>query len=689
MTQKAESPTEGGASNNDRAIGRVQTNCTTQLSFCQGNIPPELRERAQWVTWRLETKRGRKKPTKVPYDPKTGSMASTTDPSTWASFEDAVAACLDGIGYVLTADDGLTGIDFDHCLDDGQLKEWAEDMVGRLSSYTEVSPSGKGLHVFVKGSLPPEGRRRGDIEMYEDERYLTITGKLLRDDLDTIEERQESLSNLHARVFPKKVVKTAVDGGNGTGTRSDAEVLRLAQKASNGDKFVRLFEGNWNEFPSQSEADLALCSLLAFYSGGDVQQIDRLFRRSKMYRPKWDDSRGDSSYGEITLAKAVSNMSSFYDAPRRKFTLTDGSTTHEVTTGEARTLTEKPTPAEWPIYTLADAYAPRPPLVYVVDGLFSLPSLSIVFGAPGCLKSMLVADAALCVAGGLPWLPSLPRLPGMPAADIVPRKTVCVPTLWLDFDNGARRTHERIDALASARNLDATSTPFYYASMPSPWLNGNDTASVEGVIDIALSLSVGFIVVDNLGTVSGDADENSTQMVHVMSNFRQLAENTNAAVVLIHHQRKSTGFTARGSETLRGSSSINAALDLALLVSRERGESSVTVESTKTRGPEVAQFGAMFTYEHREGTTELEHARFFGVAVEDDRKPARAERAILEAMDDAETPPNKSALVRLAKDIYDDIGDNYFRRTINTMVDDGKLVENSGPNYSKLYSLPV
>lgn len=340
------------------------------------------------------------------------------------------------------------------------------------------------------------------------------------------------------------------------------------------------------------------------------------------------------------------------------------------------------TAGAWRTYTLTDAYAPRDPLVYVVDDLFSLPSLSIVYGSPGCLKSMLMADMALCVAGGIPWLPSPPDQVGVP-----PRKTVAVPVLWIDFDNGTRRTHERIEALGRAHNLDPEMTPFYYVSMPTPWLDANDDESMNSLIRMVNVLNAGLVIVDNLGVVSGDADENSAQMVQVLSNFRLLSEETGAAVVVVHHQRKTTGYSARTGESLRGHSSIEAALDLALLVQREDGAKNVKIQSTKTRGTDVYPFGALFSYEHRPGTKELLRARFYGLPMIDNRKPARARRAILEVIGEAEKSPNKKTLVMLAQEVYSDIGVIYYRNTIDMLVDSKEITETSGSNYSKHYSL--
>ncbi|MFM8321281.1 MAG: AAA family ATPase, partial [Chloroflexota bacterium] len=122
----------------------------------------------------------------------------------------------------------------------------------------------------------------------------------------------------------------------------------------------------------------------------------------------------------------------------------------------------------WQPFTLADAYQPRPPVEYIVPGLFALPSLNVAYGAPGTMKSFLLADLCVSAAAGCDWL--IPaQHSGNQAAAIRTRQA---PVMWLDFDNGRRRTHDRIAALARARDLPVDA-PITYYSMPSPWLVAN------------------------------------------------------------------------------------------------------------------------------------------------------------------------------------------------------------------------
>jgi putative DNA primase/helicase len=151
------------------------------LSVQPEGIPEELKRRPQWVVWKM-AKRRNGKWTKEPYDARTGRKASSTDLTSWGSFEDALDALdrYDGIGFVLSSGDPYVGVDLDGCVDPetGEIESWATRIVEALDSYTEVSPSGKGLHIVARGEIPANGKR-GHVEMYSAKRFFTMTGHAL------------------------------------------------------------------------------------------------------------------------------------------------------------------------------------------------------------------------------------------------------------------------------------------------------------------------------------------------------------------------------------------------------------------------------------------------------------------------------------------------------------------------------
>jgi putative DNA primase/helicase len=295
-------------------------------------LPAAMVTRKQWLCWRAEDRDG--KTTKVPVDPSTGSYASTTDPEMWTDFATARKYAETegiGLGFVFADCDPLVGIDLDHCrdVDSGALADWAEDIIARLDSFTEISPSGTGVHVIVKGELPDGRNRHGDVELYETSRFFTVTGDHLEDTPETVALRTDALAAVHAEYVaqdeeesePQPTTDTTdrtgtVPPATGSGNDlSDEALLEKARNAKNGDKFDRLYRGSLTEYPSQSEADMALCSLLAFWTGGNAQQMDRLFRDSGLIREKWDEVHfsDGATYGERTIERAISGTDAFYD----------------------------------------------------------------------------------------------------------------------------------------------------------------------------------------------------------------------------------------------------------------------------------------------------------------------------------------------------------------------------------------
>lgn len=274
-------------------------------------VPATLREIARWVVWRYESRGG--KPTKVPYTASSGGRASTTDSSSWTSFEQAVAAWQggdhQGVGFVFAEADDLCGVDLDDCLDRvGGLNAEAARIVQTLDTYTEISPSGRGVKLFLRAAPPVGGNRRGKVEIYAQGRYFTVTGRHLAGTPTTIEERQRELEAVHAEIFGSPALHRA--SRHSAAVRpptEDAQLLARARSARNGRKFMDLYyRGDLSLYGGDdSAADLALCGLFAFWCGGDADRIDRLFRQSALMREKWDSRRGDTTYGALTIGKAL------------------------------------------------------------------------------------------------------------------------------------------------------------------------------------------------------------------------------------------------------------------------------------------------------------------------------------------------------------------------------------------------
>jgi len=295
---------------------------------CEG-IPPELKFWSHWVCWAYAERKG--KPSKVPKNPRTGSNAKADAPGTWGEFPLAVEHWkahknngIAGVGYVFSADDPFTGVDLDKCRDPetGEVKPWAQEIITRLNSYTEVSPSGRGVHILLKGNLPPGGNRKGRVEMYFQGHYFTITGHHLEETPATIEDRQAELEALHGEIFgpaPSKspAPSAKIPGPSPTLDLADSEIIAKAQAARNGAKFDRLWRGDLTGYDTPSEATAALLNHLCFWCGRDPERIDRLFRQSGLMRPKWDRAQSGSTWGALEIQKAIARATEFYTPGQR------------------------------------------------------------------------------------------------------------------------------------------------------------------------------------------------------------------------------------------------------------------------------------------------------------------------------------------------------------------------------------
>lgn len=305
-------------------------------------IPPELQRHNQFVCWKMEQRKGQF--TKIPYSAETGQPAKSNDPATWRSYDRAIAAMqngkgYNGIGFMLSESDLFVGVDLDHCIVNEKTEDWAKHIIDVLNSYSEISPSGDGIHIFVKARMPERhrckkkplpkkfGSKQGEFEIYNRERYLTLTGKHIPGTPLEVEDRQLQIEKIYEEVFGEKLYddnnsnhQNTTQDRNGQGFQGDDdELLEKARKARNGQKFVSLFDDGdtSGHGGDDSAADQALCNMLAFWCGKDPEKIDRLFRKSALCRDKWLDRE---DYRQRTINKALQSCKEAYGKKAYNFT---------------------------------------------------------------------------------------------------------------------------------------------------------------------------------------------------------------------------------------------------------------------------------------------------------------------------------------------------------------------------------
>lgn len=288
------------------------------------SIPQELKNLPNWICWKAVPQPRPDDPEhigKIPINPRTGGKAQSNNPDTWTDFDTALKASEQhsGIGFMF-GNSPFFGVDVDKAEPD--IREFLDggngivsEFIHALRSYAELSPSGKGIHILCRGELPKGARHRGNVEMYDSGRFFTVTGNNIGE-YTAVEDCTEVIKPLHEKYLggtrsepAQRIVQTAPL------PCSVSEVLEAASRAKNGSRFQALYAGNFAEYSSQSEADMAFCNMLAFWTGRNAALMDEIFRNSGLMRDKWDRRQSGSTYGALTIQKACEQCTNVYQPP--------------------------------------------------------------------------------------------------------------------------------------------------------------------------------------------------------------------------------------------------------------------------------------------------------------------------------------------------------------------------------------
>ena len=293
------------------------------------NIPEELKKLKQWCVYSIvqPKKQGQHKG-KIPINPITGKGASSTDSNTWVDFKAAVnkSKKYDGLGFFFN--NNYIGVDIDDIpeeikkfsqapTDPNNLINWLNGLTNH--SYLEVSQSGKGIHAIVKGKYKLDKNRRDNFEIYNNGRFFALTGNILNEqkNIKTISKRK--FEELYYSTVGKNNQTTPMEAKNNaphSNNLSIDEIINKMYASSNGVKIKHLMNGDISNFNSQSEADLALCNYLAFWTNKDPEKMDAIFRQSKLMRDKWDKKDGATTYGQRTINKAIADTIETFNSSR-------------------------------------------------------------------------------------------------------------------------------------------------------------------------------------------------------------------------------------------------------------------------------------------------------------------------------------------------------------------------------------
>lgn len=273
-------------------------------------VPACLCESPHWVVWRRVERGG--KATKIPFNARTGEPADSTDPSTWSSFEEAMGAfqaddrCA-GIGFVFYAACGFAGVDLDGCIEDGQVAPEAQAIIDLLNSYTEVSPSGRGVKVFLVGRKPASAGCRCDLvegmshlEVYDDKRFFVVTGDHMPGTPPTVEDRQGELSALCDRFWPTRsgaVATSAAEPASepaGSAARRSVPQIDMATREARCKAYLEKCPDAISGQGGHNVTLRAACECFRFgLDEGAAASVMRWFNNGKTGAERWSDKELD------------------------------------------------------------------------------------------------------------------------------------------------------------------------------------------------------------------------------------------------------------------------------------------------------------------------------------------------------------------------------------------------------------
>lgn len=607
---------------------------STALDLNLDGIPETLAERAQWVLWRLEERDGRM--TKIPCQPG-GSRAKSDDPRTWSDLETVLQAYrdgqFDGIGFVLTEDDWFVFIDLDDCVVDGELTEPARNICEAFDTYAEWSPSGTGAHIIAAGMKPTTDCKALDVpgmkelEIYEQRRYMTMTGQRLDGHPKKIRPCREEIIDLCDWAFGSDDTEPNPPSTSPDRELSETEIWDLIEQADD-QKILDLWQGDTSYHDhDHSRADLSLCCKLRWY-GADRQQIDSLFRTSGLMRPKWDEQRGNQTYGEMTIEEALDLVDEIHPALTDEPDLSGdgamGSPPEFVSPrGDREELPEEdPEPeirwADLDVQTAreiteSDLDPLRPVVQY--DGRTVLPEgISILASRPKIGKTMWAQNVAVGVASG-----------GTVLSNATVHEKHQGSVLYINPDGSKRGSKSRLQTMCPAEdggapeNLHMVHGPFPEGEdarfLLNQWCEERDETSL--------------IVVDTLQHLR-PAEDGRRNQYHSDYDFlfpiAEIARRHNVSMLLIHHQNK----MQRGDELdkVSGSTGLTGAVENVLLLERARGEDYASLAVRPREEPED------------EFKLKLDrHLLTWQVGVEESPEPGTPERkAIWNVLVDADEP---------------------------------------------------
>lgn len=503
-----------------------------------------------WVNWKYE-KDEKGKLTKVPYSAMISGRASSTNPNTWSKFE--FLNFTNGIGIVFPLEKTILGIDLDHCLEGLNIvhpeKEKIFDLILEANTYTEISPSKTGLHLWFKLSEPlsleansylvPEGKNKEKYEAYTSGRYFTVTNNPYKEikPIRTISSK-EALELLSIIGYPWAKKEVATNKQLTSVILEDDVLLEKMFASKNGQQIKALYNGDKTAYKDDwSSADMALCSHLAFWTGGNATQMDRLWLKSALSNRDKAITRKD--YRPRTIATAIRNCREFYSEDKISSPYVKKEEDSSIVFLKSSEIVSKPIDWLW-------------------EGKIAKGKVTMIAGDPGLGKSQASLHFASIVSTGGTFPGGCKCKQGsvlLFSAEDGAEDTIN-PRLQASGADG-----DRVFIFSTIKTKDREK--FFDISTDLPLLK----KSLENNKDISL------IVIDPITAFLGETDSHKNSEVRgLLSILSKMAEEHSVAIVVVTHLNKNTGSSAMNKIT--GSLAFVAAARAAYMVVKDQSDES-------------------------------------------------------------------------------------------------------------------
>lgn len=530
----------------------------------QKYIPESMKQLNNWVLWKLEDRtndRGEILKTKIPIQAVGKKNAMSTEPKTWTNFKTAIDNKGElGIGFVLPLDGSMTMIDLDHCIENDKLSAFAKSIVERFrDTYMELSQSGTGIHIFVKGNVPTAVKTK-EIEIYSSKRYCAMTGNSLRP--IEVADYQTELSKLYMEYHkeePKaeRITKvTDMDVG---------DILNVIRNSRNADKFNQYFNGLVEK---NSENTLGLASMLAFYCGNDKPKIEQIMMMSGLVRDKFKSRRAGDTWLGIVIDKAISSTREVYDPSR---SILQGRTHYD----EPRDLKQMAQEIDNDTYamrfeTLADITTETADKIeYVKSGFYNLDEhisgfapgeVSVWSGVNGSGKSNFLLQECLEFANQ--------KVKTMLFSGEMKDSTIKDMACKMCVGKEGLIQHENYWLIKNPRSEEQAVA--WLSKYLLVYKNEASTEASEMIQAIRYAVSKGCkaVILDNLMTLDLrqlDRDKYEAQSIFAKM-LASLAKELNIHIHIVMHPRKVSGFLRK--EDISGSADLTNAVDNVFIVHR-------------------------------------------------------------------------------------------------------------------------